>query len=236
MKKRLKEIVESDESLAGRVFNLFIIVLILLSVLSISLETLPDLDESIMRFLKIFELVVVIIFTVEYLLRIYVADKKLGYIFSFYGLIDLIAILPFYIATGLDLRAIRIFRVLRLLRILKLAQYSEAASLLMRVFKSIRRELVVFLFVTICILYVAAIGIYYFENPVQPEKFSSVFHSLWWSVTTFTLLGYGDIYPVTIGGRIFTFFVLVTGIAMIAVPTGLVAAALREEIEIEPEK
>lgn len=236
MKKRLREIVESDESLAGRVFNLFIIALILLSVLSISLKTLPDLDEAIVRFLEVFELVVVIIFTVEYVLRIYVADKKLGYIFSFYGLIDLIAILPFYIATGLDLRSLRIFRVLRLLRIFKLAKYSEAASLLMRVFKSIRRELSVFLFVTICILYVAAIGIYYFENPAQPEIFKSVFHSLWWSVSTFTLLGYGDVYPVTIGGRIFTFFVLMTGIAMIALPTGLVAAALRKEIDIEPEK
>ena len=236
MKKRLKEIVESEESLTGRVFNLFIIALILLSVLSISLKTLPDLDVSIVRLLEVFELVVVLIFTVEYVLRIYVADKKLGYIFSFYGLIDLIAILPFYIATGLDLRSLRIFRVFRLLRILKLARYSEAASLLMRVFKSIRRELTVFLFVTICILYVAAIGIYYFENPAQPEKFSSVFHSLWWSISTFTLLGYGDVYPVTIGGRIFTFFVLMTGIAMIALPTGLVAAALRKEIEIEPEK
>ncbi|REL38899.1 ion transporter [Rhodohalobacter sp. SW132] len=236
MKKRLKEIVEQDESSAGRIFNLFIIALILLSVLSISIKTLPDLDESIVRFLEIFELVVVIIFTVEYVLRIYVADKKLGYIFSFYGVIDLIAILPFYIATGIDLRSLRIFRVLRLLPILKLVRYSEAASLLMRVFKSIRRELIVFLFVTICMLYVAAIGIYYFENPAQPEEFSSVFHSLWWSVSTFTLLGYGDVYPVTLGGRIFTFFVLITGIAMIALPTGLVAAALRKEIDLEPEE
>lgn len=236
MKKRLKEIVENEESLAGRVFNLFIIVLILLSVLSISLETLPDLDRSTVHFLKIFELVVVIIFSVEYVLRIYVADKKLGYIFSFYGLIDLIAILPFFIATGLDLRALRIFRVLRLLRIFKLTQYSEAASLLLRVFKSIRRELTVFLFVSICIMYIAAIGIYYFENSAQPEIFKSVFHSLWWSVTTFTFLGYGDVYPVTIGGRIFTFFVLITSIAMIALPTGLVASALRKEIDIGPEK
>ena len=87
-----------------------------------------------------------------------------------------------------------------------------------------------------CIIYVAAIGIYYFENPAQPEIFKSVFHSLWWSVTTFTFLGYGDVYPVTIGGRIFTFFGLITGIAMIALPTGLVAAALRKEIDIESEE
>jgi len=236
MKKRLKEIVEQDESSAGRIFNLFIIALILLSVLSISIKTLPDIDDSIVRFLDLFEIVVVIIFTVEYALRIYVADNKLSYIFSFYGLIDLFAILPFYVATGLDLRSLRIFRVLRLLRILKLARFSDAATLLIRVFKSIKRELIVFLVVTICILYIAAIGIYYFENPAQPEKFSSVFHSLWWSVSTFTFLGYGDIYPVTVGGKIFTFFVLMTGIAMIAVPTGLVAAALRQEIDLEPKE
>jgi len=122
-----------------------------------------------------------------------VADKKRGYIFSFYGLIDLIAILPFYLATGLDLRSIRIFRVLRLLRILKLVRHSDAASRFEKVFKAIKRELVVFTAVMICIIYISAVGIYYFEYPAQPDEFSSVFHSLWWALSTFTFLGYGDL-------------------------------------------
>lgn len=233
MKMKLKEIVERENTAAGRWFNLFIITLILLSVLSLSVKTLPGLDDKLIRTLEVFELISVLIFTVEYFLRIYVADKKLGYILSFYGLIDLIAILPFYVATGLDLRSIRIFRVLRLLRILKLVRYSDAATRLVEVFKAIRRELVVFTAVMVCIIYVSAVGIYYFEYPVQPYEFSSVFHSMWWALSTFTFLGYGDVYPITVGGRILTFFVLLSGIFMIAVPTGLVASALRKEIDLE---
>lgn len=235
MKMKLKQIVEREDTTAGRWFNLFIITLILLSVLSLSVKTLPDLDNQLIQILEIFELVSILIFTVEYFLRIYVADRKIGYIFSFYGVIDLIAILPFYIATGLDLRSVRIFRVLRLLRLFKLARYSKAATLLVQVFKAIRREMVVFTVVMVCVIYVSAVGIYYFEYPVQPDEFSSVFHSLWWALSTFTFLGYGDVYPITVGGRILTFFVLLTGIFMIAVPTGLVASALRKEIDLEPE-
>jgi voltage-gated potassium channel len=233
MKKRLKEIVEREETIAGKIFNLFIMALILLSVISLSVETLPDLDPNFLRVLVIFELVVVIIFSIEYLLRIYVTDSKLNYIFSFYGIIDLLAIVPFYVSAGIDLRSIRVFRLLRVLRILKFSRYSEAATRLLNVFKSIKAELVIFLLISFCLIYIAAVGIYYFENPAQPEIFTSVFHSLWWAVTTFTLLGYGDVYPVTIGGRIFTYLVLMVSIAMIAIPTGLIASALSKEIDLE---
>jgi len=236
VKVKLKEVVEKEETRAGRGFNLFIMVLIVLSVLSISIETLPDLDEELYRYLEIFELVVVIIFSIEYLLRIFVADRKFSYIFSFYGIIDLLAIVPFYLAVGIDLRSIRVFRILRVFRLLKAARYTDAVTRLLRVFKSIQAELTIFVLISICILYIAAVGIYYFEHPAQPETFSSVFKSLWWAATTFTLLGYGDIYPITFGGRFFTFIVLMTGIAMIAIPTGLIASALSEEIDIAPEE
>jgi len=235
MKERLKVIIEREETTAGRIFNLFIMGLILLSVVSLSVETLPDLDQNFLRALIIFEVVVVIIFSIEYLLRIYVADSKLNYIFSFYGIIDLLAIVPFYVTAGIDLRSIRIFRLLRVFRILKFSRYSKAATRLLNVFKLIKAELVIILLITICLIYIAAVGIYYFENPAQPEIFTTVFHSLWWAVTTITLLGYGDVYPVTTGGRIFTYFVLMVGIAMIAIPTGLIASALNKEFDIEPE-
>ncbi|CAN5431339.1 hypothetical protein BH23BAC3_BH23BAC3_13070 [soil metagenome] len=234
MKMWLKEIVEREQTTAGRIFNLFIMGLIILSVVSLSLETLPELDQNFLRALIIFEVVIVIIFSIEYLLRIYVADSKLNYIFSFYGIIDLLAIVPFYVTAGIDLRSIRIFRLLRVFRILKFSRYSVAATRLLNVFKLIKAELVIILLITVCLIYIAAVGIYYFENPAQPEIFTSVFHSLWWAVTTFTLLGYGDVYPVTTGGRIFTYFVLMVGIAMIAIPTGLIASALNKQIDIAP--
>jgi len=233
MKMRLKEIVEREEIIAGKIFNLFIMGLILLSVISLSIETLPDLDPNFLRALVIFEIVVVIIFSIEYLLRIYVADSKLKYIFSFYGVIDLLAIVPFYLAAGIDLRSIRVFRLLRVFRILKFTRYSDAATRLLNVFKMVKAELIIFLLITICLIYIAAVGIYYFESPAQPEIFISVFHSLWWAVTTFTLLGYGDVYPVTAGGRIFTYLVLMISITMIAIPTGLIASALSKEIDLE---
>jgi len=229
----LKDVVENDQSGIGKAFNLFIIGLIVLSVLSISFETLPDLDQRLINALLIFEAICVILFSIEYLLRIYVADKKLQYIFSFYGIIDFIAIVPFYIAVGVDLRALRIFRLLRLFRIFKLARFSDASTRLFNAFKSIKSELAIYTIIICCIMYISAVVIYLFENPAQPDTFSSIFQSLWWAVSTITLLGYGDIYPVTTGGKIFTFIILLSGLAMISVLTGLISAALNKEDVID---
>lgn len=230
-KKRLKTIVEDLETRRGRLFNLFINILIVLSLISISIETLPDIDTGLKSILEYFEIISVLIFTIEYLLRIYVAENRRAYIFSFYGLIDLIAILPFYIAVGFDLRSVRVFRLLRLVRILKFSRHNQALNRLYNAFISIKAELIVLLMLTLCVLFVASLGIYYFENPVQPEKFSSVFHSMWWAVATITTVGYGDVYPITIGGRFFTFIILMIGIGLISVPTGLIASALTKGLK-----
>lgn len=223
---RLKTLVEDEDTKQGRSFNLFIKVLIVLSLISISIETLPDLETNVRNVLSIFEVVTVLIFTVEYTLRIFVANNKKEYIFSFYGLIDLIAILPFYIAVGFDLRSVRIFRLLRVVRMLKFSRYNDAINRLYEAFRSIKAELIVFVLITVFVLYVAALGIYFFESPVQPEKYSSVFQSLWWAIATLTTVGYGDVYPLTLGGRMFTFVLLMIGIGLISVPTALIASAL----------
>jgi len=160
------------------------------------------------------------------MLRVIFSKSKRGYAFSFFGIVDLIAILPFYITTGLDLRSARAFRLLRLFRLLKLARYSEAIRRYHRAFSIAKEELILFGMTALIMFYLAAIGIYYFENEAQPEIFASVFHSFWWAVATLTTVGYGDIYPVTSGGKIFTFFVLMIGLGFVAVPTGLVASAL----------
>jgi len=226
IKDKIRTILDGDNAGAGRFFNLLIQFLILVSVASFSLETLPDLTEQHRLWLRRLEVFVVSVFSIEYLLRVYAAKARLNYIFSFYGLIDLISVIPFYLALTVDLRSLRLFRLLRLFRIFKLVRYSEAMRRFVRAFVIAREEVILFGIVAIMLLYLSAVGIYYFENEAQPENFKSVFHSMWWSVATLTTVGYGDIYPITAGGRIFTFVVLMIGLGVVAVPAGVFASAL----------
>ncbi|MGH1470368.1 MAG: ion transporter [Cellvibrionaceae bacterium] len=226
IKERIKETIDDTENLSGKIFVLLVQSLIVVSLITFSIDTLPNLSEKTRNILKIIEYVTVLIFTIEYILRLYVSDKKIRFIFSFYGLVDLAAILPFYLSTGIDLRSLRVFRMLRLIRILKLLKYSRAIKRFHRAITIVKEELILFGFVTLILLYLSAVGIYFFENEAQPEQFISVFHSLWWAVTTLTTVGYGDMFPITTGGKLFTFFVLLIGLGIIAIPTGLIASAL----------
>jgi voltage-gated potassium channel len=230
---KIKQIVEESDTKLGRIFDLFIQAMIISSLISFSIETLPALSIETRTILQRIEIFTVAIFTIEYIARVVVATKKKSFIFSFFGIVDLLAILPFYLTTGFDLRVLRSFRLLRLIRVLKLARYSEAVKRFHRAFIIVKEELALFLFIALIVLYLAGVGIYYFENPAQPEAFSSIFHSLWWAVATLTTVGYGDIYPITVGGKLFTFFVLVIGLGVVSVPAGLVASALSKAREIE---
>lgn len=243
-KATLRRVVEGTDTRAGMLFDWVVVALIVYSVITLTIETLPDLSDSARRFLRYSEIVVTLLFTAEYLLRIYAAKRKSSYIFSFGGIIDLVAILPFYVTlalgmAGIDLRAVRAFRLLRLLRLFKLARYNAALGRLGRAFTIAREELLLYLFLAVILLYVSAVGIYYFEYPAQPEAFKSIGHSMWWAVVTLTTVGYGDVYPVTLGGRIFTFFVLMVGLGIVAIPAGLIASAMsqvrREEREDQSE-
>ncbi len=222
----VKEIIEQSETPAGRAFDIFIQCLIVASLISFSVETLPKLSEGARKILRYTEVVTVLIFTAEYVTRLIVADHKLRFFFSFFGIVDLLAILPFYVMSGVDLRTLRAFRLFRLLRILKLLRYSVAIHRFHRAFLIAKEEMMLFLFTTVILLYLSGVGIYYFENKAQPEQFASIFHSLWWAVATLTTVGYGDVYPVTAGGKLFTFFVLMIGLGIVSVPAGLVASAL----------
>jgi len=222
----IKAIVERNDTIPGHIFDLVVQILIVLSIVTFSVETLPNLDTGTRELLEITEVIIVIIFTLEYFLRLYVAEKKISYVLSFYGVVDLIAILPFYILSGVDLQSVRVFRMLRFFRAIKLFRYNKAMRRFLRAFAIIKEEIILFTVVTAMLLYLSAVGIYYFENEAQPEAFKSIFHSLWWAVATLTTVGYGDIYPVTIGGRIFTFVILMIGLGIIAVPAGLLASAL----------
>ena len=238
----LKALVSNPESKASRAFELTIQAMIAISLLAFSFETLPDLPDWARTFLSWIEIATVLIFTIEYLLRLSAAEKKSGFVFSFFGIIDLIAILPFYLTLvgglfpGADLRSIRIIRLLRIFRILKLARYSRAINRFHRAFLAAKEEIVLYFAVTLIMLYFAAVGIYFFEHDAQPEQFKSIIHSFWWAIATLTTVGYGDSFPVTAGGRMFTFFILMLGLGVVSVPAGLVATALEQARAEEAEE
>jgi voltage-gated potassium channel len=229
--ERLRKVVEETNTRSGLVFDLSIQVLIVASIVIFALETLPDLNNRTVMILSILEAVCITVFTLEYLLRLFVSNRKLKFVFSFWGMIDLLAILPFFLfAYGITLNLIilRAFRLLRLVRIIKLGRYSKSLSRMVLAMKIAREDLFLALAATLIMLLVASFGIYQFENPVQPEKFSSVFESLWWALATLTTVGYGDIYPITSGGRIFTGFILMLGLGIVALPAGIIASSLTE--------
>ena len=237
MSKNLKEylwtIVEDNTTRRGKTFDYVIQVLIFISLISLPLETLPDLTERSTKILKFIEIFTLTIFSFEYLLRIYVAKNRLKYIFSFYGLIDLLAIVPFFFRTIYDLRALRTFRVFRIFKSLKLTEYIKAIKRFSIAIKIAKEEIILFLIATIILIILSAGGIYFFENKAQPEVFSSVLHSGWWAVVTLTTVGYGDVYPITAGGKIFTFFILLIGVGIVTIPAGLIASALSKAREIQ---
>lgn len=219
-----------------RPFEIAIQVFIVVSMFAFALETLPNLSSETTAALSVFEAISITVFTIEYASRIALSKDKVRFVFSFFGFVDLIAILPFFLSMGIDLRSVRIVRMFRVLRLLKLARYNRAVERL-RVAVSIAwEEMVLFGTAAMMLLYLSSVGIYYCENEAQPEAFASVPHSFWWSVCTLTTVGYGDVYPVTLAGRLFTFFVLVIGLGIVAVPAGLVASALSQARTIELEQ
>lgn len=231
---KLRKIVEETDTRAGKAFDLFVQSLIIFSISIFAIETLPNLTLRSLEILSYLEVVIVSIFTFEYLLRLIVSKNKIGFIFSFWGIIDLLAIVPFYlIAFGLDLDLVflRTLRLFRLVRIIKLARYSKSFTRIMLAFKIAKEDLLVAFGATSIMLIIASFGIYIFENPVQPDKFSSVFHSLWWALATLTTVGYGEIYPITLGGKLFTGIVLMIGLGIVALPAGIIASSLTEARE-----
>lgn len=237
-KARLRTIVNGTDTWEGRAFDWAIIVLILYAIATLAYETLPALSENTRQFLRVSEVVVTTLFTLEYALRFYLAERKRDYCFSFYGIIDLAAILPFYLNLFLGaevavLRSFRAFRLFRIFRLLKLFRYTRASQRLLSALSDCKEEFILFFSTTLILLFISATGIYYFEHPDQPEAFSSILHSLWWAVVTLTTVGYGDVYPITVGGRIFTFIILLIGLGVVAAPAGLIASALSKVRETE---
>ena len=185
----------------NKTLEIAIQILIILSLVCFTIETVSGLHPETYELLNILEIVFVGIFTLEYLARIYFSKQKLKFIFSFFGLIDLIAILPFYLSLGFDLRTIRAVRFIRVFRLLKLTRYNKAVNFLRDAFRESKEELIVFSFLASALLYLTSVGIYYFEKDLQPDEFGSVPQALWWSVVTLTSVGYGDVTPISTAGK-----------------------------------
>ena len=221
--------------------NLSIIFLILLNVLSASLETVPSLYEFHGPAFRTIELLSVGIFSIEYLLRFWSAPddgrykSRLDYFLSFNSVIDLLAITPFYLGLffHFDLRALI---ALRLLRLLKLVRYFQPLAVLGAVMRAEFRGFITAMFVLVILVFIAATGIYYFERDAQPEVFGSIPESMWWAIVTLTTLGYGDVIPVTAPGRVFAALITVFSVVTVALPTGMLASRFSEELKKRKEQ
>ncbi len=248
VKNRVYNLIRDDDKndLAANIFDDFIITLIIINVILVIMDTfnLPETVERISYGIEVFS---VIIFTIEYLLRLWTSDyiysdnnkfiARVRYVFSLMALVDLFAILPFYIPfiIPVDLRVLRTVRIIRLFRLLKVNRYTNALNSIWSVFKNKASQLLSSLFIIFLLMIIASVLMYNVENPVQPEMFRNAFSGLWWAVATVTTVGYGDIYPVTIFGKILSSIIAVLGIALIAIPTGIISAGFIELIT-KPEK
>jgi voltage-gated potassium channel len=222
------EVLDGTHPRVGRGVALAIYGLIVATAVVISIETLPGLSAPVKTALFAAEVVILTVFTVEYVLRLACSAQPLRYAFSFWGLVDFIAVVPALLFLFPDLATIRTLRLLRLLRILKLFKANRALDRIAMAIDKVKAEFLIFLFIACVAVFLAAVGIYHFEHIAQPEAFGSIPASLWWAVATLTTVGYGDVYPITTGGRIFTGVILLIGIGVIAVPAGLITAALAD--------
>ena len=209
-----------------------------MNVCAMILESHENINNIYGNSLFVFEAISIYIFSFEYLYRVYKAFKEkkvkgvFKYIFSVYGLIDLISILPFYLNQfiKLDGRFFRILRLFRLTRIFKLGRDSESLKLFIKALTAVKSELKFTLFLSILTILFSASAIYYLENEAQPEKFSSISESIWWATVSLATVGYGDVYPITAGGKIFASIISLIGIGVVAIPTGIISASFVEEI------
>jgi voltage-gated potassium channel len=231
-----------DESRWDKVINGFIIILILLNLVAVILETEQDLALQYADFFHDFDVFSVCIFSIEYILRVWSCtyeDKykhwfwgRVKYMFSWGALIDLVAILPFYFGTVklFDLRELRLLRLLRLLRIFRLTSYMKSAQVIANVFKNKFQELLISLVLAVGLIVIASCLIYFAEHNAQPEKFGSIPRTLWWAVVTLATIGYGDMVPITVIGKILTGVIAMAGVAFFALPAGIITAGFLEEV------
>lgn len=228
VRTKLKIIIFGTDTKAGRLFDVMLLWTILFSILLIMLETVSFLNAKYHNIFKTLEWIVTGLFTLEYLLRIWVVRKKAGYIFSFFGVIDFLSVIPSYIGLFVSgyhtLMILRAIRLLRLFRVFQLTDYlSESAAMGKAMLASLKK---IVIFLSILIVAVMILGTVMFIVEGSANGFQSIPHSIYWAIVTITTVGYGDITPVTILGKIVSSVIMLLGYSIIAVPTGIVTAEL----------
>ena len=227
-------------------FNLFIIILVLLSFLALALETEPTMGEDWMRAIQIFNIAIIVIFGIEYVLRLWVAGEdpkyrgftgRIRYVLSGYALADLVAFLPellwiLFAPGGSDQQVVMVLRVLRLARLAKISRFIPAFDVLGATVRRSGTQLFTTLAMALALVYVSAVALYFIEGVggEQQESFASIPRAIWWAIATLTTVGYGDVYPVTPLGRFFASVIAIAGIGVVALPAGVFASAFSDEL------
>ena len=225
-RQKIHEVIYGTHTPAGKLFDILLLVLIVYSVIIVMLESIPTFDEKHHDFLNLSEWVVTILFSIEYILRIVSINRPRKYIFSFFGIVDLLSTIPKYLSLFLIgsqyITAFRILRLLRVFRILKLVRFVGEANNLVRALNASRTKIFVFVFFVIVISVLLGTVMYIVEGPTH--GFTSIPHSVYWTIVTLTTVGYGDISPETPLGQFIATLIMIIGYGVIAVPTGIVSA------------
>ncbi|PTN10386.1 ion transporter [Mangrovibacterium marinum] len=228
IRRKLYEIIFEADSPKGKAFDIALLLIILASIILVMLESVPDINLKYGHTLHILEWAITLIFSIEYIMRVAVVQRPWRYVFSFYGIIDLLSVLPTYLSLVLvgshSLMVIRAIRLLRVFRILKLSRYTQAGNTLGKALWTSREKIFVFLFFVINLVIIVGTLMYLIEGP--EHGFRSIPSSIYWAIVTMTTVGYGDISPETPAGQLMASFVMIVGYAIIAVPTGIVTSEM----------
>ncbi len=225
----LHEIIFEADTPKGKLFDVVLLIMILLSILAVNIETIPSISEDTKRLLYILEWIFTIFFTIEYILRLYSVWHPLKYALSFYGIIDLLAILPAYIglifAGTHSLAIIRSIRLLRVFRIFKMGSFMSQGDVIVKSLKSSMPKITVFMYFVLLMVCIFGAIMYLVEGGTNPE-FDSIPRGIYWSIVTLTTVGYGDIHPATGLGQFLSSILMIVGYAVIAVPTGIISSEI----------
>ncbi|MBO7102650.1 MAG: ion transporter [Bacteroidaceae bacterium] len=238
-KEKVYEVIFGFETRAGKLYDVFLLAIIMLSILVAQVESLPRISPTAKNVLTIIEYILTFIFTVEYIVRIWCSPRKRSYIFSFFGIVDFLATIPLYIIWFFPgaryISQLRALRLLRVFRIFKLFQFiNEGYLLLVSIKKSFNRILVFFLFIVVLVSCLGTL-MYMVEGRIPGSQFTDLTTSIYWAIVTLTTVGYGDVTPVTLLGKILSSIIMLLGYTIIAIPTGIVAATIIDETQ-EPVK
>ena len=232
-REKLWRVIFLSDTRAGRTFDLVLLAFIGLSVLTLMLESVDELRRAHLNLFQTLEWIITGVFTVEYLLRLWVVRRRWAYALSFFGIVDLLSLLPSYLELVVPdahyLMGLRVLRLMRMFRILKMAEYLGEANILLNALSASRRKITVFLVTVLAMVFVEGTVMYVIEKDANPD-FANIPQSIYWAIVTITTVGYGDVAPVTLLGKMMASVIMLTGFAIIAIPTGIVTHEIGREM------